>query len=238
MGAILTFTPLVDRYTNRELLENFMGVRPTRRHVSMRHTTKPAGEKKALKEKSFIEPIEKYLEEERDEVDVYDGLAHRYDDWPFSVAATNDTPGEMKQSCLGLPKSRKLRSNKRDVSNGRRLTSHLACVRCVVGVPNEEIENDDGDGDDDGGGASDEGEKQSDISSQNLFSGSYESKDEEKDVSRREGLSNLLAVPRIEFCSVFNTTKRHRYECVNPCVDDSFDSYEYELSVGSITADS
>lgn len=235
---------------NKEMLQKFLGVRPValRRHASMRGRSRSARrdierrteEEESMSSSSIAAPDDSEIREDPEDV----SYAHnKEDDWshdaiksvPSAICVSDEEKAQKPiKSCL-IVKSSSSSFKQATAPPKRRLsalTSKLALVACVVGKPKHHY--------DDG----------LDLS---LHYDSSASEDDDSEASHREEpdkyeMPGLLAV----FDSYLNPPARepnnqtdyqtdHQrqrirgMECIAPFDDISFDSYSYELSIGSFT---
>lgn len=237
-----------NRLSNRALLENFLGMRPLRRHASMRPTYSTLSKTKTIEEESSLLK-KKGRPEQRDEDEgVYRGLSNRYDDWSFSVPELSEAQPYSLKVRVPERSSVDKQSSKRGAVKGR--LSSLACVRCVVGgQPGQTLAEQDND---------ERQDKVDQKKNQEALSAGSSVISKESDVTsknsnvRTDEWETQITVPKVDLLALWNcymssTTNKsnkkqefQQIQCIAPCDPvsfDSYDSYAYALSDGSSIKD-
>lgn len=238
--------------SNKVMLQQFMGVRPVRRHTSMRNKCKSAQseiEHRMEEEDSIVSnsSIAAYAEEMREAPEDATNASVDNDDWstgcvrspPYAVAL----PGKEQQYPIKSPlivQSSKSSLSSIHASSVRKrrfasIASKLACLTCATGVSRHK----------------------EDELDEVLPCDSNTSEDESEKSARpqtnEDKVPSLFAMFESYFHMNFNANEidyttnpndnsadhhRQRFsgmECVAPCDDISLDSDAYEFSIGSFT---
>lgn len=229
--------------SNRKMLQKFLGVRPKRRHASMRRIDKSAERRtdEAIP-RCYLDQVREDPEQEEGEVSEEEGEDMFY----YNDEGDISSEGIMEQSipCTVEFLSEDVEVDEKPKSCIRKrgrlanISSSLACVTCGSKNISKYIEQEE----------HDEELEERLCSAESVSVNDYEQEDENKIAGSRqkEAETRALLVPLDFYTNIFDTylhtsmcgtgaPNRHTIECATPWDSNSVDVFDYEFSVGSIT---